>query len=309
MTSMSGLNNENEDLDEVEPRVAPNKGKVKELNHREKNFARALFNGMGVIQAARVHMKWKCEVGTAQYEKAKNLGKTRRIKDEIKRLETAEGTQAKASELLVSSNKLDITNLRQFAYDRLTLMRDDLDVPAKARFNAIQALERLNDPSKDINLIFRWVDLMWRFYTGHCPACHQDFPLWKVRNERLNKYREDHEIPPDEPIEKEEDRRLALIKEAEKRRHPHPGQVRALVAPERHIVGTGAARAGKSFTLAMFCLMYFMIPGAESWILARIYDDAINEFEYLDGFLQTLDRKSTRLNSSHIQKSRMPSSA
>ena len=285
---MSGSDDEIDDVEEELPVGNANKGVEKPLNYREKNFAKALFDGMGSIQAARIHLRWKCEPKSLQYQRAKNMGQSPRIKREIQRLSEQEGTQAKATEILVSSNKLDITNLRQFAYDRLTIMRDDLDVPAKSRFMAITALERLNDPSKDINLIFRWVDVMWRYYTGHCPACHQNFPLWKIKNKKLNKFREDHDLDTDEPIEAEEDRRLALIKEAEKRRHPHPGQVRAIVAPERHIVGTGPARAGKSFTLGMFCLLYFMIPGAESWLLARIYDDAINEFEYLEGFLQTL---------------------
>jgi hypothetical protein len=285
---MSGSNEEVDEIEEVNRGGGANKGTRKPLNHREKNFAKALYDGMGSIQAARIHLKWKCEPKSAQYQKAKDLAKSPRIKEEVARCAEQEGTQAKANEILVTSDKLDITNLRQFAYDRLTIMRDDLDVPAKSRFMAIQALERLNDPSKDINLIFRWIDVMWRFYTGHCPACHQNFPLWRIKNAKLNRFREDHDLEPDEKLETDVERRLALIKEAEKRRHPHPGQVRAISAPERHIVGTGPARAGKSFTLAMFCLMYFMIPGAETWILARIYDDAINEFEYLEGFLATL---------------------
>ena len=261
---------------------------VKPLSARETEFARLLQQGVGSIQAARLAMKWKCEAGTSQYTKAKDLARSPRIRREIERLREAEGTVAKATAIVTQSNKLDLTNLRQFAYDRLCIMRDDPDVPAKSRFMAITALEKLNDPSKDVNLIYRWVDLMWRFYTGHCPACHTDFPLWQVKNERLNRYRTDHKIEADKELYSEADRRLELIKEAEKLRHPHPGQVKALAAPERHIVGVGAARAGKSFTLAMFCLMYLMIPGVELWILARVYDDAEPEFKYLEGFLKTL---------------------
>lgn len=261
---------------------------LKPLSHREREFAKMIANGVGSIQAARLALKWKCENGTKQYQKAKDLVRSKRIIDEVERLREAEGTVAKATAIVTQSNKLDLTNLRQFAYDRLCVMRDDPDVPAKSRFTAIQALEKLNDPSKDVNLIYRWVDLMWRFYTGHCPACHTDFPLWKVRNERLERYRSDHHISDDTPIEDNSLRRLELIKAAEKLRHPHPGQVMALSAPERHIVGVGPARAGKSFTLAMFCLMYLMIPGVEVWILARVYDDAEPEFNYLEGFLKTL---------------------
>ena len=261
---------------------------VKPLNAREKNFAKALAEGTGSIQAARLFLRWKCEPGSSQYQKAKDLARQPRIIAEVERIREAEQQVAQATTIVTNSNKLDLTNLRQFAYDRLCIMRDDVDVPAKSRYMAIQALERLNDPSKDINLIYRWIDLMWRFYTGHCPACHTDFPLWKVRNDRLVKFRADNGIEIDETPEDESQRRLDLIKTAEKRRHPHPGQVRALIAPERHIVGVGPARAGKSFTLAMFCLMYLLIPGVEVWILARVYDDAAPEFDYLEGFLKTL---------------------
>lgn len=261
---------------------------LKALNARERNFAKALAEGTGSIQAARLFMRWKCEPNTAQYQRAKDLARSPRIIAEVERLRAADATIAQATTIVVNSNKLDLTNLRQFAYDRLCIMRDDPDVPAKSRYMAIQALERLNDPSKDINLIYRWIDVMWRFYTGHCPSCHKDFPLWKVKNERLAKFRDLAGIELDETIEAEPDRRLAFIREAEKRRHPHPGQVALLIAPERHIVGVGPARAGKSFTLAMFCLMYLMIPGVEVWILARVYDDAAPEFDYLDGFIKTL---------------------
>ena len=261
---------------------------LKPLNAKERNFAKALSEGTGSIQAARLFLRWRCEPNSPQYQKAKDLARSNRIVAEIERIRAADTTIAQATSIVATSNKLDLTNLRQFAYDRLCLMRDDPDVPAKSRFVAIQALERLNDPSKDINLIYRWIDVMWRFYTGHCPSCHKDFPLWKVKNERLNSYRADHGIEADEPLEDEPSRRLGLIKEAEKRRHPHPGQVALLTAPERHIVGVGPARAGKSFSLAMFCLLYLLIPGVEVWILARVYDDAAPEFDYLDGFIKTL---------------------
>jgi hypothetical protein len=287
---MSGSNEEeDENIEEFDPHAAT-KGLSKPLTPKEKAFAKALKDGMGSISAARIHLKWACNPKSAQYQAAKDKAYSPRIKAEIKRLEELEGTAAKASEILISSNKVDITNLRQFAYDRLTIMRDDVDVPAMARFNAIKALERLNDPSKDINLIFRWVDIMWRFYTAHCPCCHKNFPLHKIKNAKLDKFRADHGHELSSPIEDEATRRIELIKEAEPRRHPHPGQVRALSAPERHIVGSGPARAGKSFALAMFCLMYFLLPGVEIWILARIYDDAASEFDYLDGFLKTLLR-------------------
>jgi len=157
-----------------------------------------------------------------------------------------------------------------------------------ARWNAIQALEKLNDPGKDINLIYRYIDIMWRYYEGHCPACHNDFPLWKVKNFKLDLYREDNQLPPSSPLENRLERRLALLNEADPVRQPHVGQERAIAAEDRHLIGTGPARAGKSLVMGMFLLMYGLIPGAENWLLARIYENADKEFQYYQQFLQTL---------------------
>ena len=58
------------------------------------------------------------------------------------------------------------------------------------------------------------------------------------------------------------------------------------------------------------------LPVAALYLLTRIGNEAVVVFFVLSGFLvggkafeRMADRKSTRLNSSHIQKSRMPSSA
>ena len=49
------------------------------------------------------------------------------------------------------------------------------------------------------------------------------------------------------------------------------------------------------------------LPGAD---VANLIDQARAEVEHAGALInEILDRKSTRLNSSHIQKSRMPSSA
>jgi hypothetical protein len=81
---------------------------------------------------------------------------------------------------------------------------------------------------------------------------------------------------------------MTLLSRADNRKKPHPGQVKALNAPERNIAGLGPARSGKSLLLAMFAVLAFMIPGVEIWILARVYSAASSEIEYIDKFLNTL---------------------
>ena len=54
----------------------------------------------------------------------------------------------------------------------------------------------------------------------------------------------------------------------------------------------------------------FLILAFSSVLLSPLAADAQQVGKvYRIGILETVDRKSTRLNSSHIQKSRMPSSA
>src|SRR5262249_18879060 len=147
---------------------------------------------------------------------------------------------------------------------------------SQVRFNAVKALETLSDPSKDVSLIMKWVSLAWRGLTAHCPSCHHSFPLWKVQNEVVSAYTDDLNEPV-EPVEELLDRRLVLLGKADNRKKPHPGQIKAIAAPERHIVGTGAGRVGKSTLLAMLAFGALIIPGVEIWILARTYDDARKE--------------------------------
>ena len=264
------------------------KGHRKPLSRREKNFAKALANGTGAIKAARLFLKWKCSHGSPEAQKARDLARSPRIKEEVERIKNGEVVEAEAEMAIDQTPDFELEDLRQFAFDRLKIIAQDANTDPSARWNAIQALEKLNDPAKDINLIYRWIDVMWRYYEGHCPSCHKDFPLWKVENPKLDAYREDNELPPSSPIEDRLERRLALLREADPVRQPHAGQVRALSAEERHLIGTGAARAGKSFVLGMFLLMYGLIPGAENWLLARIYENADKEFQYYQQFLQTL---------------------
>ena len=54
---------------------------------------------------------------------------------------------------------------------------------------------------------------------------------------------------------------------------------------------------------------FWVIPLHGKTSLGLVYDRAVVEAEQVSNARKMLDRKSTRLNSSHIQKSRMPSSA
>ncbi len=263
-------------------------GKVKKITSREKKFAAQVFDGYKPIEAARKVFGWKCEPYTKEAQKAKDLARTLRIRKELKKLKEDTSKLIQAENILTVSSKINWENLRVFAFDRLKEIRDDPGLNAKTRFEAISALEKLNDPTQDLNLIYRYIDYVWAGLTAHCPCCHEDFPLSKVNNPRLTGWRVDMELEEGPPLETEIERRLYLLAEAEKRRTPHEKQLEALQAPERHIVGQGAARAGKSFLLAMFGFMMLLLPGVEIWLLARVYDEARTEFEYIQDFLRTV---------------------
>jgi hypothetical protein len=110
----------------------------------------------------------------------------------------------------------------------------------------------------------------------------------EIKNAKLDMFRTDVEIAPDEEAETLFERRMTILSRADHRKKPHPGQVIALSAPERNIAGLGAAQSGKSLLLAMFAVLAFLIPGVEVWILARVYAEADKEIEYIDKFLNTL---------------------
>ena len=265
-------------------------GQRKRITPREKKFALLLAEGVKPVEAARSVFGWRCENGTPQAQKARDLSRSTRVKEERARLETQDKKEAHAATITADTKKsaVDWSNLRTFAFERLEEIRDDITSPSRARFQAIKALETLSDPTKDVNLISKWLDVVWQFYTGHCPCCHTNFPLWKIKNPKLEKYRSTQKLSPGHDIEDVTERRIEAIKTADKGTEPHPGQVRVLNAPERHICATGSARAGKSYCLGMFAYLFALIPGVRVWILARIYDDAYYEFEYLEKFLRSL---------------------
>ena len=73
------------------------------------------------------------------------------------------------------------------------------------------------------------------------------------------------------------------------------------VAPAEFITLLDASGSGKTTTLRM-------IAGFEPPSAGEIWMDGAS-IHFLPPYKRNIDRKSTRLNSSHIQKSRMPSSA
>jgi len=262
--------------------------RTKRISPKEKKFAFLLKTGYKPKEAARKSFGWKCEPNTRENQQARDLARSPRVRKEIARLLELDKHEETVENILTETKQLDWENILRFAFDRLEHVRDDSSVPANARWEAIKALEKINDPSQDLNLIYRWIDLVWEGFSAHCPCCHEDFPLAKVQNQKLYEYRLSYDDKPYTVRESEIDRRLYLLRQADRRRLPHKTQMIALTAPERHVIGQGAARGGKSFLLAMFAIMFVLIPGVEIWILARVYDDARSEFEFIEGFLKTL---------------------
>ena len=262
----------------------------KRLSLKDKEFCRLMAEaGLGAVEAARKAYGWRCESpDDYDYQAALNLAKSKAFQDEITRIKARAVKLEEAKNIVITGN-IDATKLRDFAVSRLIEIRDDPNTKSSIRFQAIKALEKLHDPSSDVNLIWRWIDIAWRGLKAHCPRCHTSFPLSEIKNKKLDEFRKRAGLSTEYRIPKNDlERRLEILKIADKRNHPHPGQLKALGAPERNIIGTAAARSGKSFLLAMFSLLGLLVPGAEIWILARIYEDARSEVEYLKKFVASL---------------------
>ena len=196
--------------------------------------------------------------------------------------------ETEAHKLFLDVDSLEWDQIRKFAFERLEFIRDDETLKSQVRFNAIQALEKLSDPSSDVGLISLWLDVLWKGANAHCPSCHNTFPLAEIKNNAMDKWWKDNAEELPVPVDDTFERRMNIIRKSDPRKTPHAGQVIALSAEERHIAGKGAARAGKSVLLAWMALLFFLIPGVEIWVLARIYDDARSETEYLKRFLNTM---------------------
>ena len=261
---------------------------LKQISEREKDFAKLMEEvGFGSIEAYRKAFNTRCEDPKSQ-AKAKELARSKRVRDYRQKLKEQLERQRESRRILTDTGQVDLDRLRDFAFERLVQIRDDSSSKSNTRLKAVRALEALHDPSRDEALILKWAELAWRYQEAHCPACHNDFPLYKVRNEKIDQYRQEMKIKHKDKADGLYDRRFEIIKLADKRLRPHADQVKALEALERNIVGTAAARAGKSYLMALFALMAFMIPGVEIWILARVYEEARAEVEYLRKFLRNL---------------------
>jgi hypothetical protein len=269
------------------PRKA-SKSKKKKITITEKRFAQLIHGGMPIAEAARRVWGWRCEPWSKEYARAKYLAYSPRVREFINQLEQDEIKQSQADFIAARASHVTLEDMRQYCYDRLIELRNNDEAGSRQRLMAIELLEKLADPAKDINLIWRWIDVLWRNYTAHCPCCHKDFPLWEVQNPRIEAYRKDSKLPATVHETDEVQRKLNLIAIGEKRKQPHHAQMKILSALERHVVGTGAARAGKSLVMAWMAVIGFLIPGAESWLIARIYDDARSEMEYVMNFLRTM---------------------
>jgi len=269
----------------------PRTGKRKLLAPREGHMAKLMAeNGMGAIEAARIALGWKCEPNSKEYKKARNLAESPRMKEEIARIKARKTAEAQMRlDLKQEIGEIHKGSLRDVAFKMLEKMRDSEHIKSQAKFNAIRIMKKLHDPGKDINLIWLWVDLAWRYQTAHCPCCHQSYPLAAIKNPKLDKWRERNGRDESNTMLPDKfSRQMELIKRMDKGNTPHPDQVTILSAPERHVVGLGGARAGKSYLLAIYATLGLLLPGVEVWILGETYDRSSKEVFYLKRFLETL---------------------
>lgn len=265
--------------------------KPKSLTPKERHFVKLMADtGIGGVEAARIAFQWRCEEGTAENQKARDLARAPRIKAALAELTGQALKEVQAQiDLKQEFGELNRGTLRDYAFKVLKNLRDNPTAKAAIRYNAVKMLKKLHDPGKDVNLIWQWIDLAWRYQTAHCPCCHKSYPLAAVSNPALDKWRKAANRPDlQKHLPDKASQQMELIKLADRRRSPHPGQLLALSAPERHIIGLGAARAGKSYLLALFAVLAVCLPGVEIWILGETYDRTTSEVEYIKKFLSAI---------------------
>lgn len=217
----------------------------KKITQEEKRFAEYIVDsGKGPIYAARDVLGWDCATKTEQ-QAAKDLARTQRVVEYSNEYRAKITKLSEAREALDSVTTLNTDKFRKYCIRSLEEIRDNRMKPAITRIRAMNALEKLVDPAEDTNLINKWLDILWRYAEAHCPSCHKNFPLWKVYNEQLALWRKENSAKAVVPAESALSRRTEGLTFADRRKTPHSGQQRFLGAPERHLVGLGAARAGK----------------------------------------------------------------
>lgn len=217
----------------------------KSISKKEREFADYMLKGLSAVEAARKAFNWRCATHSVEAQKAKDLSRSKRVKEYLEKHRKQEQAESEATGLFTDTSKIQWDKIRKFAYDKLIELRDDPRKPSRNRWQATQALEKLADPTADVNLIFMWIDLLWRGANAHCPCCHKTFPLREIKNNQLNDFRNTMNFPPDKEVITLFDQRNEILRRADTRKKPHAAQAIALAAPERHIAGLGAARAGK----------------------------------------------------------------
>lgn len=250
-----------------------------------------LDNDVGCIIAARKVFGARCVPGSYESKKYIRLRSLDRVKEYMANRHERIMKEVDTNSLMSSILKPDdftTDSLYKHCFKQLEHIRDNPDNPPTHRYKAIQHLEKLYDPSGDVHLIMRWMELLWRGALAHCPCCHSTFPLAEIVNGKIEEWKNENQLEPIIPKTDTLERKMEIFKRAETRKKPHKSQAIALAARERDIVGTGAARGGKSFLLATLATLAFLTPGTESWILARIYGDAKYEITYITGFLEAL---------------------
>lgn len=259
----------------------------KKLTPKERKLAQLIVEGETIPGAYQKISGKPCEPYTPAYEKAYNLARSKRVQEAIEihkqKLSEQQHMREISKDVLPSWE-----NIHEFIIRRLKTIRDSSNTAPRIRLQAIETLEKINDPTQDTNLIWQYVHKVWNGLTAHCPRCHQSFPLWRITNTRLDSWRRSQKLKSKVPQKVAEiDRRLYLISLGSKRIRPeeHQSQMALLEAPERSIVGVGPARSGKSQTLGYFGFLQLLIPGSNIWLLGETYDRAEPEFKYIQNAL------------------------
>ena len=150
----------------------------KGISKTEKRFSQIMLDqGCGPIVAARQAFGWRCEAGSAEAQRAKDLARSERVSKYLQELHNKKQKQAEGSRAIVETNSINVDQLRKYAVKELKKIRDNDNKPASTRLRAMTALTKLSDPAEDVNLIFKWLDILWQFSEAHCPCCHGNIPM------------------------------------------------------------------------------------------------------------------------------------
>ena len=91
----------------------------KRLSPKEKLFSHLLAEGMSGTNAARKAFGWRCESGTKEAQKARDLARSPRVKREIDKYGEQRLKEAEAVRDIDNVPAFDLDNLSVFVYERL----------------------------------------------------------------------------------------------------------------------------------------------------------------------------------------------